>query len=121
MPPPWPAGSTCRRCRAPARGWTCLSFCLCHARPGRAPTARGLGGALDITAHRLDAPEADLLPDLAFALLHRLARTRDTPEAAIKTALAWRMREAGWPWGPPPVPHWGLARTNAPGRRHPAQ
>ncbi|NPC67321.1 ATP-dependent DNA helicase [Komagataeibacter sp. AV436] len=68
-----------------------------HAAP---PTARGLGMALGLAADRLDAPEADLLPDLAFEMLGRIARLRNTPEGGIRAALAWRMRKAGWAWGP---------------------
>ncbi|WP_282758860.1 ATP-dependent DNA helicase [Komagataeibacter saccharivorans] len=78
---------------------------------GVPPTARGLGGGLGIAAHRLDAPEADLLPDLAFALLRHIARSRNTPQGGIMTALAWRMRQAGWAWGPSVCAALGLDAT----------
>ncbi|MCE2566008.1 ATP-dependent DNA helicase [Komagataeibacter sp. FNDCF1] len=81
--------------------WLDLLELFAFTMPARGvpPTARGLGLALDMPRDRLDAPEADLLPDLAFTLLHRIAQGRNTPGADVRTALAWRMREAGWPWG----------------------
>ncbi|PYD83569.1 DNA helicase [Komagataeibacter oboediens] len=110
--PQWPAPmvihapATARRLDLPPpprpSPWLDLLELFAFALPahGVPPTARGLGTALGIAENRLDAPEADLLPDLAFELLRRIAAIRNTPEGGIRTALAWSMRKAGWAWGP---------------------
>jgi ATP-dependent DNA helicase DinG len=71
--------------------------------PGRpaAPTPRGLALALDFAAPpaELEA-EAALLPDLAAALLHRLALGRDVALNKDAATLAARMGQAGWGWAP---------------------
>ena len=70
------------------------------ARPA-APTPRGLALALD-----LDLPtggleaEVALLPDLADLLLQRLAAGRSLALNRDTAALAARMGQAGWGWGP---------------------
>jgi ATP-dependent DNA helicase DinG len=72
------------------------------ALPARsaAPTPRGLALALDFDAPAgLDA-EAALLPDLAGALLSRLSAGRATVLNRDAAALAARMGQAGWGWGP---------------------
>src|SRR5262245_6684155 len=71
------------------------------ALPARtaAPTPRGLALALDFEPPRggLEA-EAALLPELAAALLHRLAHGRDTALNRDVAGLAARMGQAGWGW-----------------------
>ena len=68
---------------------------------GAAPTPRGLCLALD-----LDPPEGGLeadaavLPEIAAALLRRLAAGRDTALNRDAAGLASRMGQAGWGWGP---------------------
>ncbi|HET8996482.1 MAG TPA: ATP-dependent DNA helicase [Acetobacteraceae bacterium] len=66
-----------------------------------APTPRGLALALDYDPP-LSGLEADagLLPDLAAALLHRLAQGRDTALNREAPELAARMGAAGWGWAP---------------------
>jgi ATP-dependent DNA helicase DinG len=66
-----------------------------------APTPRGLALALDHD----DPPtgleaEAAMLPDLAAALLHRLARGRATALNRDAGSLAARMGATGWGWTP---------------------
>jgi ATP-dependent DNA helicase DinG len=64
-----------------------------------APTPRGLALALDHDSPPtgLEA-EAAYLPDLAAALLHRLAQGRDTALNRDAAALAARMGAIGWGW-----------------------
>ena len=73
------------------------------ALPGRpaAPTPRGLALMLDLEPPNggLEA-EAALLPQIAAALLHRLALGRDTALNRDAAGLAARMGEAGWGWAP---------------------
>jgi ATP-dependent DNA helicase DinG len=66
-----------------------------------APTPRGLAMALDHDnpPTGLEA-EAALLPDLATALLHRLAQGRATPLNRDAGPLAARMGATGWGWAP---------------------
>ena len=66
-----------------------------------APTPRGLALALDHD-NPPSGPEAEaaLLPDLAAALLHRLAQGRATPLNRDAAALAARMGATGWGWTP---------------------
>jgi ATP-dependent DNA helicase DinG len=69
------------------------------ARAG-APTPRGLAAALDFEPPRGLEAEAALLPDLAAALLHRLARGSETALNRDAAGLAARMGQAGWGWAP---------------------
>ncbi len=69
------------------------------ARPA-APTPRGLAMALDFEPRAGLEAEAALLPELAAALLHRLAQGRDTALNRDAAGLATRMGQAGWGWGP---------------------
>jgi ATP-dependent DNA helicase DinG len=66
-----------------------------------APTPRGLALALDMAP---PAPGAEvavaLLPDLAQALLARLAAGRDLAMNRDAAGLAARMGQAGWDWAP---------------------
>ncbi len=66
-----------------------------------APTPRGLALALDHD-NPPTGPEAEaaLLPDLAAALLHRLAQGRATPLNRDAAPLAARMGATGWGWTP---------------------
>jgi ATP-dependent DNA helicase DinG len=66
-----------------------------------APTPRGLALALDHDpcGTGLEA-EAALLPDLAAALLHRLAQGRATALNRDAATLAARMGATGWGWTP---------------------
>jgi ATP-dependent DNA helicase DinG len=70
------------------------------ARPA-APTPRGLALMLDFDPPTggLEA-EAALLPELAAALLHRLALGRDIALNRDAAGLAARMGQAGWGWAP---------------------
>lgn len=72
-------------------------------RPAQAlvPTARGLAEALGLPSPRpgLEASAA-LLPDLAFALLRELHDEATRPAHRDAAALAHRMGQAGWGWGP---------------------
>ncbi len=65
-----------------------------------APTPRGLALALD-DLRPMRGPEDAVtrLPDLAAALLNRLAQARDTLLNRDAAALAARMQQAGWLWG----------------------
>jgi ATP-dependent DNA helicase DinG len=64
-----------------------------------APTPRGLALALDVPPPRPGLAEAAaLLPDLAQALLARLAAGRDLKLNREAAALARRMGQAGWGW-----------------------
>ena len=77
------------------------------------PTPRGMALALDMTppgrrgAARSDPARSDpadmvaLLPDLAQALLARLAAGRHLPANRDAAALAARMGQAGWAWAHP--------------------
>ncbi|HEX4173404.1 MAG TPA: ATP-dependent DNA helicase, partial [Acetobacteraceae bacterium] len=65
-----------------------------------APTPRGLAMALDFEPHAGLEAEAALLPELAAALLHRLAQGRDTPLNRDAAGLAARMGQSGWGWAP---------------------
>ena len=73
------------------------------ALPGRpaAPTPRGLALMLDFEPPTggLEA-EAALLPELAAALLNRLAQGRDIALNRDAAGLAARMGQAGWGWAP---------------------
>jgi ATP-dependent DNA helicase DinG len=72
------------------------------ALPARAaaPTPRGLAMALDFDApHGLEAAAA-LLPEIAAALLHRLALGSDIALNRDAAGLAARMGQAGWGWAP---------------------
>ena len=72
------------------------------ALPARAaaPTPRGLALALDFEPpHGMEAAAA-LLPELAAALLHRLAQGRDIALNRDAAGLAARMGQAGWGWAP---------------------
>ena len=73
------------------------------ALPARAaaPTPRGLALALDFEPpHGGLEAEAALLPELAAALLHRLAQGRDIALNRDAAGLAARMGQAGWGWAP---------------------
>ncbi len=72
------------------------------ALPGRtaAPTPRGLALALDFEPQAGLEAEAALLPELAAALLHRLALGADTALNRDAAGLAARMGQAGWGWAP---------------------
>ena len=66
-----------------------------------APTPRGLALALDYDPplRGLEA-DAGLLPELAAALLHRLAQGRGTALNRDAASLAARMGAVGWGWAP---------------------
>src|SRR5579863_4679154 len=70
------------------------------ARPA-APTPRGLAMMLDFEPPQggLEA-EAALLPELAAALLQRLAQGREVALNRDAAGLAARMGQAGWGWAP---------------------
>jgi ATP-dependent DNA helicase DinG len=62
------------------------------------PTPRGLALALDLPPPDSAEAAAALLPDLAQALLVRLAAGRGTPLNRHASGLAARMGQAGWGW-----------------------
>ena len=66
-----------------------------------APTPRGMAQALDmeLRSARIDDAAA-LLPDLAQALLARLAAGRDLPVNREAAGLAAQMGRGGWGWAP---------------------
>jgi len=69
---------------------------------GVAPTPRGLALALDMAPPGRGLEDAAaLLPDLAEALLGRLAQLRGLPQARRLAGLAARMGRAGWGWAGP--------------------
>jgi ATP-dependent DNA helicase DinG len=66
-----------------------------------APTPRGLALALDMTPPDKGIEAAAiLLPDVAEALLSRLATGHDLPVNRDAAGLAARMGQAGWDWAP---------------------
>ena len=70
------------------------------ARPA-APTPRGLALVLDFEPpHGGLEAEASLLPELAAALLHRLAQGREIALNRDAAGLAARMGQVGWGWAP---------------------
>ena len=74
------------------------------------PTPRGLALALDFTPPDGGiAAMAALLPDLAQALLARLAAGHALPANRDAAALAARMGQAGWPWARPVLAALGQA------------
>ncbi len=97
------APATFRRLGLPPRPALDLLELFAFVLPARtvAPTPRGLALALD-----LDPPppglenEATLLPDLARALLRRLAAGRALPLNRDAAAIAARMGQGDWPWAP---------------------
>ncbi len=79
------------------------------------PTPRGLAVALDMTPPADMEAAAALLPDLAQALLSRLAAGRDTPANRDAASLAARMGSAGWAWAPAVLAALGSAGDGKPG------
>jgi ATP-dependent DNA helicase DinG len=65
-----------------------------------APTPRGLALALDLDVEAGLEAEVGLLPEIAEALLRRLAAGRDLALNRDAAALAARMGQAGWGWAP---------------------
>jgi ATP-dependent DNA helicase DinG len=65
-----------------------------------APTARGLALALDMDPPAGLEASAAALPELAAALLHRLAAGKSLPVNANAGGVALRMGLAGWLWAP---------------------
>ncbi len=70
------------------------------ARPAP-PTAGGLAAALDLPAPRSLEDAAALLPEIAEALLRRLAAAADLPLNQAAPGLAAAMGKAGWTWARP--------------------
>ncbi len=105
LPPPMlvHAPATFRRLGLRAMPAFDLLELFAFALPARtaAPTPRGLALALDFDPSQAGLEtEAALLPDLAAAMLHRLAQGRDTSFNRDAAGLAARMGEAGWGWAP---------------------
>ncbi|MDP6353426.1 MAG: ATP-dependent DNA helicase [Alphaproteobacteria bacterium] len=75
-------------------------FCL--------PTVRGLAAAAGLDPPGDPLAEAIALREAAATLLAELARP-DYPEAALAAAIAMRMTEQGWTWGPAVVRALGVA------------
>jgi ATP-dependent DNA helicase DinG len=74
-----------------------FAFCL-PARPA-APTPRGLAVALDLDPPRDEAAAAAMLPEMAAAILRRLAAARASPLNRDAPALAAKLEQAAaWPW-----------------------
>jgi ATP-dependent DNA helicase DinG len=68
---------------------------------GVAPTPAGLARALDLPVPTSLESAAVALPELAEALLARLAAGRDLPSNRDAAGLAARMGAAGWGWAKP--------------------
>ncbi len=105
MPPPLlvHAPATFRRLGLRAMPAFDLLELFAFALPARAaaPTPRGLALMLDFEPpHGGLEAEAALLPELAAALLHRLAQGRDVALNRDAPGLAARMGQAGWGWAP---------------------
>ncbi len=103
LPPPLLVHAPATLRRLGLRAMPCLDLLELFAfvLPARAaaPTPRGLALALDIRPPSPGlAAAASLLPDLAQALLARLAAGRDLPLNREAAALASRMGQAGWAW-----------------------
>ena len=77
------------------------------------PTPRGMALALDMDPPATLEDAAALLPDMADALLHRLAAGRTLPMHAHAAGVAARMGRAGWLWAPAVLA--ALGETGAPG------
>jgi ATP-dependent DNA helicase DinG len=73
-------------------------FAFVHPARPATPTPRGLALALDLPPPASAEAAALLLPDLARALLARLAAGRALPLNRDAAGLAARMGAAGWPW-----------------------
>ncbi len=106
LPPPLLVHAPATLRRLGLRAMPCLDLLELFAfvLPARAaaPTPRGLALAVDIPPPRPGpAAAAALLPDLAQALLARLAAGRDLPANREAAALARRMGQAGWGWAEP--------------------
>ncbi len=104
LPPPLlvHAPATWRRLgqrQAPSLDLLELFAFVLPARPV-APTPRGLALALDLPPPANQEDAAALLPELAAALLQRLAAGRTLAIHADAPALAARMGAAGWLWAP---------------------
>ena len=104
LPPPLlvHAPATCRRLGIRAMPAFDLLELFAFVLPARAaaPTPRGLALALDFDPPVGLEAEAALLPDLAAALLHRLAQAGETALNRDAAGLAARMGQAGWGWAP---------------------
>ena len=75
-------------------------FAFVRPAHAAAPTPRGLAQVLELNLPADMESAAALLPDIAEALLNRLALGRDTPVNTEAAALAARMGESGWGWAP---------------------
>ncbi|HEX9646238.1 MAG TPA: ATP-dependent DNA helicase [Alphaproteobacteria bacterium] len=82
---------------------------LAFTRPAQfcVPTARGLAAAAGLDAPEGLADQAASLREAALTLLAELARA-DYPDAAEAAAVARRLAEAGWSWGPAVVGALGI-------------
>ncbi|MBW8270017.1 ATP-dependent DNA helicase [Caldovatus aquaticus] len=88
-------------------------FAFCLPARAAAPTPRGLAIALGMDPPRNDEAAAALLPEMAAALLRRLAAGRERPLNRDAAALAARMREAAnWPWAEAVLAALGRPRAN---------
>src|SRR5579859_2410148 len=105
LPPPLlvHAPATFRRLGLHAMPAFDLLEVFAFALPARtaAPTPRGLALMLDFEPpHGGLEAEAALLPELAAALLQRLAQGRDVALNRDAAGLAARMGQVGWGWAP---------------------
>lgn len=103
LPPPLLVHAPATLRRLGLRAMPCFDllelFAFVLPARGAAPTPRGLALALDIPPPSPGlAAAAALLPDLAQALLARLAAGRDLPVNREALALARRLGQAGWAW-----------------------
>ena len=97
---------------APALDLLELFAFVLPARPV-APTPRGLALALDLAPPSNQEDAAALLPELAAALLQRLAAGRALAIHADAPAVAARMGVAGWPWAPAVLAALGVPAARA--------
>ena len=96
------APATLRRLGNPAIPVLDLLELFAFVLPARtaAPTAAGLARALDMAVPTSLDSAAAALPDIAEALLARLAAGRDLAANRDAAGLAARMGAMGWGWGP---------------------
>jgi ATP-dependent DNA helicase DinG len=111
------APATLRRLGLPSLMALDLLELFAFVLPARAaaPTPRGLALALDMPPPGAGCQAAaGALPDIAQALLARLAAGRDLPANRDAAGLAARMGQAGWGWAPFVMA--ALGRRSAPPR-----
>jgi ATP-dependent DNA helicase DinG len=111
------APATLRRLGNPAVAVLDILELFAFVLPARsaAPTPAGLARALDLDVPMSLESAAAALPELAAALLARLAAGKDLPANRDAAGLAARMGAAGWGWAPPVLAALGQPAAKADG------